>query len=114
MPQPTFVSVAEAALEPWPLEPAQILAGRPQARGKALHEGPGDTGCGVWECTPGTFVWSYELNQSMVLTAGEAEIAVEGGERFTVRVGDAAFFPAGTRATWIVKETVRKLYTIYA
>lgn len=114
MPTPCHVRVADAELEPWPIAPEQILAGAPQARGRALHEGPDDSGCGVWECTPGTFVWDYALNQSMVLVAGEAEIAVEGGERFTVRAGDAAVFPRGTKATWTVKATVRKLYTLWA
>lgn len=113
MPTPNVANIASAVLEPWPIPKDQIVAGSPSASGAVLHTGERDTGCGLWECTPGSFTWQYDVNQSMCVIEGEAQIEIEGGERFTVRAGDAAFFPAGTSALWTVRATVRKLYTLY-
>lgn len=113
MPKAVHQTVADARLEPWPIAPEQVVAGQPAASGAQLHAGENDCETGIWECTPGTFDWHYEVHQSLCLTAGEAEIQTQGGERFTLRPGDAAFFEAGTKARWTVRKTVRKLYTLY-
>ena len=113
MPSATHIAAPHAELEDWPIPAEQIAAGQPRARGTVLHDGPEGTGCGVWECTPGTFDWVYDTHQSLCVLSGEAEVEIAGGARLTLAPGDAAFFPAGTRARWTVRQTLRKVYTTY-
>ena len=61
----THIAARNAELEDWPIPAEQIVAGQPRARGTVLHEGPEGTGCGVWECTPGTFDWAYDTRYDL-------------------------------------------------
>jgi uncharacterized cupin superfamily protein len=107
------VSVASAPLESWPIPADQVRSGDPRASGLSLHEGADGAGSGIWECTPGTFDWVYDAHQSLCVVSGEAQVQIEGGPRLQLGPGDAAVFPQGTRATWTVTRTLRKLYTLY-
>ena len=113
MSKPTKVAAPAAALEPWPIPPAQIRSGDPRASGTLLHDGPEGTGTGVWECTPGSFDWVYRSHQSLCVLKGEAEVVLQSGERYTLGPGDTLFLPRGARASWTVRSTLRKVYTTY-
>jgi uncharacterized cupin superfamily protein len=113
MSQPVHFPVPAAQLEPWPLASEQVVAGQPAAYGLVLHEGENGAGCGIWECSPGTFDWAYDVHQSLCLVSGEADVQIKDGPRLSLKPGDAVLFPAGTMARWTVKATVRKLYTLY-
>lgn len=107
------VRAAAAPLEDWPIPNEQIREGSPRASGLSLHEGQAGAGTGVWEVTEGSFDWAYETNQSLFVLSGRADVAIEGGPSLRLEAGDAAFFPAGTRARWTVRSKLRKVYTTY-
>ena len=107
-----LVKVAKLKLDRWEVPPDQVLAGRPQAFGKLL-DGDGRCETGVWECTPGSFSWTYDTHQSLCVVSGSAVVRV-GKRSLKLEPGSAAFFRAGTQAVWTVKKTLRKLYTLYS
>jgi uncharacterized cupin superfamily protein len=108
-----MINVETAVLRPWPIAKSQVVAGDPRASGLALHEGKDGSGFGLWECTPGSFDWEYEMHESVCVLSGEASVQVKGGEQLALSAGAAAFFPKGTRARWTVHATLRKVYTLY-
>jgi uncharacterized cupin superfamily protein len=77
-------------------------------------EGAGDNRTGVWECTPGRFHRQLANAELMHILAGECTFTPEGGEAKKIVAGDTLFFPANTRGTWEVRETLRKVFVVFA
>ncbi|MER6563721.1 cupin domain-containing protein [Streptomyces sp. NPDC001027] len=104
--------VPDAALEPDPLDPAQVVSGSPQVSGKVLWQSDdGRQIRGIWQITPGV-VTDTEADELFVVVSGSATIEVEGGPTLTVGPGDMAVLREGDRTTWTVHETLRKAYAI--
>ncbi|MEU9114002.1 cupin domain-containing protein [Streptomyces sp. NPDC048483] len=104
--------VADADLEPEPLDPEQIVSGEPVVTGKVLWEAPdGKQIRGIWQVTPGV-VTDTEANELFVVVSGRATIEVEGGPVLEVGPGDACVLREGDRTQWTVHETLRKAYHI--
>ncbi|MFI6505689.1 cupin domain-containing protein [Nonomuraea typhae] len=98
------VPVHEVRLTPDELDPAQIVAGDPTTSSMDLGNGRG-----IWEITPGV-VTDVEADEIFVVLSGRATIAVEGGTTIEVGPGDVALLAEGAKTTWIVHETLRKVY----
>jgi uncharacterized protein len=100
---------------PWPLDPAQILGGAPQASGRLLWKSAdGTLATGIWHCTPGSFTWLH-VDETLVVIEGRATIEREdGGDAVELRPGVVAFFPEGLRTRWTVHETVRKGFDLHS
>ena len=111
MPTEPFVAAAgELVLEPWPLDPGQVVTGSPHVSGVILHESPdGRIVRGVWEHTAGTSR-DVEADELFVVLSGRATIAVEDGPVLDVGPGDTAVLRAGDRTVWTVHETLRKVF----
>jgi len=106
--------VSDAVLDPWPLDPAQVVAGDPQASGTLLWKSDDSKLCaGIWECTPGTFDWTHADETACIVT-GRVTVSLEGGDALELAAGDAVFFPAGSKTRWEVHETVRKAFHLHA
>ncbi|MFH8555150.1 cupin domain-containing protein [Streptomyces celluloflavus] len=104
--------LADAELEPEPLDPGQIVSGEPVVTGKVLWESPdGRQIRGVWQITPGV-VTDTEANELFVVVSGRATIEVEDGPVLQVGPGDACILREGDRTRWTVHETLRKAYHI--
>ena len=100
---------SDALLEDDPINPAWILEGQPKARCTIWAESADRTTANwVWDCTSGSFRWYYDLDETIVVIDGAATIQVDGQEPVTLGVGDAAYYPAGTWATWTIDTYVRK------
>ena len=100
-------------LDPWPIPADQVRAGQPTARGAVIARSDDRrTLTGIWECTPGTFDWSYSWDETITVLAGRVTIADEGGATRGFKAGDVVRFPVGLRATWTVHETVRKMFAL--
>ncbi len=107
-------TIAEAGLDPLPLDPSQIVSGNPQATAKILWISDDHRHCnGIWECTPGIFDWTH-TDETATLLAGRVTVTPEGGEPVELRAGDLAFWPEGTKTRWEVHETVRKSFHLHA
>jgi uncharacterized cupin superfamily protein len=106
------VHIPDAALEPDPLDPGQIVSGTPEVSGKVLWESEdGRQIRGIWQITPGV-VTDTEANELFVVVSGRATIEVAGGPTFDVGPGDACVLREGDETTWTVHETLRKAYHI--
>ncbi|WP_443058611.1 cupin domain-containing protein [Streptomyces sp. NBC_00442] len=106
------VRVSDAALEPEPLDPAQIVSGSPEVTGKVLWESPdGKQIRGIWQITPGV-VTDTEADELFVVVSGRATVEVAGGATLELGPGDACVLREGDRTTWTVHETLRKVYQI--
>ncbi|MFE7315057.1 cupin domain-containing protein [Streptomyces sp. NPDC057555] len=104
--------LADAELEPEPLDPEQIVSGDPVVTGKVLWESPdGRQIRGIWQITPGV-VTDTEANELFVVVSGRATIEVEGGQVLEVGPGDACVLREGDRTRWTVHQTLRKAYHI--
>lgn len=100
-----------AALEPWPIAGDQIVAGHPQASGAFLWQSDDKRlSNGVWECTPGSFRWDYTWDETIYFREGRVTITDQDGKSVSVGAGDLIFVPAGTKSTWVITETVRKVF----
>ena len=68
----------------------------------------------IWRVLPGSapeeFPYEFHGNELMHVLEGVLEVAVEGGETVTIRAGEVAYFPAGTRSTWRLTTPLRKLF----
>lgn len=101
-------AAAEAALEPDPLDPEQVVAGSPRTSALVLSSAGDGQETGVWRCTPGTFT-DVEAPETFVVIEGRATIAFDGGE-VEVGPGDVCELAAGARTVWTVHETLLKGY----
>ena len=105
---PFAASAAALELEPWPLDPGQVVAGAPEVRGLVLHAD--ETGeRGVWEHGPGVSR-DVEADELFVVLSGRATIEFEDGTVLEIGPGDVGVLPAGARTTWRVHETLRKVF----
>ncbi|MEV0620227.1 cupin domain-containing protein [Nonomuraea sp. NPDC050404] len=98
------VPVHDVRLAPEELDPEQIVAGDPAVSSLELGEGRG-----IRQITPGV-VTDVETDEIFVVLSGHATIAVEGGTTIEVNPGDVCLLAEGAKTTWIVHETLRKVY----
>jgi uncharacterized cupin superfamily protein len=111
----TLALVHDAAtrtdLEDWgPLEEA--TGPEMQTSGLTLWES-GAASSGIWECTAGPSRWILETNEFVHLLAGHMTVTPDAGDPVELGPGDAMVFPRGWTGTWVITETLRKLYVIY-
>ena len=86
-----------------------MLAGAPTASLAELAE-LGGLEIGVWEITPGT-VTDVEADEVFVVLSGSATVTFEAdGSTIELGPGTAVRLVAGERTTWVVRETLRKVY----
>ncbi len=101
----------------WPAFPEEdVVSGNPDGhRGSVLYRDPSRRlSVGVWECPPSKFIEPYPGTEFGHVIAGSATLTnEETGESVTLRSGDHFFVAFGSRITWEVHETFRKVYTMY-
>lgn len=100
----------EVVLDESPINPAWIMSGTPRAR-VGLHSPSidGRASTHIWDCTSGSFWWTFGDDETVVILEGEVRVTTEQGETRTLRHGDIAYFAGGTRALWEVDAYVRKI-----
>lgn len=109
------VAAQDVTLVPMPIRAEWILAGAPVARGKVtLTSADRRQRAGIWECTAGEFEWNFECDETVRILEGEVRIAQADGTVTTLRAGDMARFPCGTRTRWTVDKLVRKVFFLYS
>jgi len=100
----------EVVLDDAPINPDWIVSGAPHARA-GLHSPSidGRASTHIWDCTAGSFWWTFGDDETVVILEGEVRVTTEQGESRTLRHGDIAYFAGGTRALWEVEGYVRKI-----
>jgi uncharacterized protein len=92
-------------------EPA--LSGAPVESFHVLHSDSGGRS-GVWECTPGSFESARDGDTELMhFLSGAGTITTADGTVHDIRPGVVLVAPDGWRGTWDIRETVRKVYTIW-
>lgn len=104
------VPTGDVQLSPEELDPARILAGSPQISAVELWSSPdGSQSRGIWEITPGTMT-DVEHDEIFVVMSGRATVDVDGGATIELVPGSVCLLAKGAKTTWIVHETLRKVY----
>lgn len=98
----------DAAVPTSPLAPGTVVAGSPEAGSRALAAVAG-VEVGVWEMTPGTAT-DVEVDEVFVVLAGSGTVSFDDGEQVDLRPGSVVRLRAGEATTWVVRETIRKIY----
>jgi uncharacterized cupin superfamily protein len=92
------------------IPPSWLLSGEPVTRFKLLGKTKDKLSYFmVWECGAATFHWHYGKDEFLTIISGEAFLKQSDGAERHFKVGDTAFFPAGSLATWRVPNHVRKI-----
>lgn len=116
MPGPVvIVTPADVKLEDafQPLLPGWVLSGEPASRSKTLvRSNDWAANIVVWECTAGRFKWHFTQDETLFVVSGETVMISEKGEERRLVPGDIAFFPAGTRCTFLVPYGIRKVAVV--
>ena len=107
---PMIASVTEVELKPAPIEPSWILTGTPTARNATLsRSADGLASTLVWDCTAGTFNWTYEIDETIYFLEGSATISDGINPPKTFGPGDVLFLPRGAVCHWHVESYVKKV-----
>lgn len=68
---------------------------------------------GYWECNPGTFTATRDgYDEVAQIISGRATVTGADGVIVELVAGSTIVTPAGWSGTWVVHETMRKLYVI--
>jgi uncharacterized cupin superfamily protein len=107
---PSKLSVKGAMLLPDPIARKSVIAGNPDASTRPMHNDPdGKYAAGIWQCTPGSFRWTFGRDEFVYILEGEATVTYTGGKLITIRAGDAVYFTKGD-CTWTITKTIKKVF----
>jgi uncharacterized protein len=74
----------------------------------------GNVEVGVWECTSGEFPSVKDgISEEMLFLSGDATIVADDGTEFEIGPGVLIVTPDGWKGRWEIRQTVRKIYTIW-
>jgi len=88
----------------------RVVAGTPVAQmsDKLLETNDGGAFAMIWECSPGRFSWTYEMDEYLLILEGK--VTLHGyDEPRAIAAGDLVLFKAGSVVEWEVHEKVRKV-----
>jgi uncharacterized cupin superfamily protein len=102
------------ALDLEPDTALDVRAGQPRASVRELYRDV-TTQAGVWAVTPGRFAGTNDgFGELMMVLAGAATVTGDDGVRVELAPGVTFLARPGWRGEWDVRETVRKVYLIWA
>lgn len=67
---------------------------------------------GIFQITPGTYRRAVKQAEVMHILCGRGSFTPDGADTVTFTHGDTLFFEANTEGTWVVSETMRKVYVV--
>ena len=66
----------------------------------------------TWQKEVSVFPWAFPEQEIAYILEGECVITPEGGAPVSFGKGDLVIFPAGTKASWEVKQPLHKHYKL--
>lgn len=107
---PFETSPTNVELKPAPIVADWILSGNPQARASELMRSrDGQSWTVVWDCTDGSFNWTYHFDETIHILEGSIVLTDGGNPPTRLGPGDVVFFPKGSQVNWQVEGYVRKV-----
>ena len=108
------IRIADAKLSRDVINAKDVISGSPQA-GDFVFSTSADSRetSGIWSCTPGSFHWTFDTDETSVILQGRVTVQMEDGVTLHLGPGDLAFFPHGQESIWTVEENLRKVYVLY-
>ena len=103
-------SLIDSELESTPLDPTKIVSGTPAVHHQGVYDGD-DVTVGIWQHGVGVST-DVEADEIFIVLSGRATIEIEDGPTLEVGPGDIGTYPPGSRTTWTVHETLRKVYVV--
>ncbi|PWW01840.1 hypothetical protein DFR52_102504 [Hoeflea marina] len=93
-----------------PIDPDWIVSGEPRARA-ARHSvsTDGRAATQVWDCTAGSFHWTFYEEETVYILEGSVRVTTEDGNVRLLGVGDMAYFAPRSRALWEIDDYVKKI-----
>ena len=116
---PTFtasiLTFTDAEAKPLGQPTAEPLTGQITTRARTLSEDlDGRIKTGTWECEVGTSRWEFvDRGEFIHVLSGSMVCTEDGQEPVELTAGSTAVFPLGWRGEWDVRQTLRKVFTIY-
>lgn len=103
-------SSTQIELRPAPIVPHWIVDGAPFARATELMRSEDQTAYTVvWDCTAGTFDWTYRFDETIHIVEGSIILSDAGNPPQRLGPGDVVFFPKGSQVRWKVEGYVKKV-----
>ena len=65
---------------------------------------------GIWMCTPGTFTCTEKGDELQTVLEGQLTLIEEDGSEHQFGPGDSVYTQKGSRVTWKISETVKKVF----
>ncbi len=75
--------------------------------------GKEDIDTGIFECAAGSYRRSVKQAEIMHFLSGNGSFTPDGEATLDFKPGDSFFFEANTEGTWVIENTMRKLYVIF-
>jgi uncharacterized protein len=95
-------------------EPLSVLDGAPHALVLEVY-GEGTGRSGLWEVTPGAFRAENDgFAEYMHILEGRGTVLSDDGTALELRPSVKFIARSGWRGRWVVTETIRKIYVIWA
>jgi uncharacterized protein len=100
----------DVALNEAPINPDWIVSGSPVAR-SGLHSPSidGKASTNIWDCTAGSFWWTFHNEETVVILEGSVRVTSQNGTMRLLKAGDIAYFARDTKALWEIDDYVRKI-----
>jgi uncharacterized cupin superfamily protein len=93
----------------------EILSGDPRQSGRVdVSDQDGALSGGVWECTRGSFRFTYTFTELATLLEGRIAVTDADGVRHELAAGDSFLVRQGETVTWEILEDMRKTYFLFA
>jgi uncharacterized cupin superfamily protein len=67
---------------------------------------------GVWECTAGSWVSSWDAWEYFTVVAGKGILVDGAGTTHVLQPGVSVMIPAGSTGVWTLDEPLRKTYVV--
>lgn len=100
----------DVVLEDAPINPDWIVSGTPVARA-GLHSPSvdGKASTNIWDCTAGSFWWTFYSEETVVILEGSVRVTTQSGASRLLKAGDIAYFAKDSKALWEIETYVRKI-----
>ena len=111
LPPDRAIDAQRLELDVNPLPAAQVVDGSP-CTGSVELGALGGCAVGVWQITPGVST-DVEADELFVVLSGRAVVEFDDGSAaLHLQAGSVARLRGGSRTTWTVSETLRKVYIV--